>query len=74
MISDNKYLFRASDIYYINDQDFYHYRDTEGQTKKIKLSTRGQRHQTQDDTANRGAVMEQQSLDITGIPGNTTDI
>ncbi|MCK5515629.1 MAG: hypothetical protein KAI39_02050 [Desulfobulbaceae bacterium] len=39
MVSQNKYLFRASDIYYINDKDFYHYRDVAGQTKTIQLST-----------------------------------
>ena len=39
MLSHSKYLFRASDIYYINDEDFYHYQDTTGQTKTIQLST-----------------------------------
>lgn len=38
MVSQDKYLFRASDIYYINDKDFYHYRDVAGQTKTIQLS------------------------------------
>ena len=27
MVADGKYLFRNSDIYYINDPDFWHYRD-----------------------------------------------
>jgi hypothetical protein len=27
MVTDGKYLFRTSDIYYINDPDFWHYRD-----------------------------------------------
>ncbi len=27
MVADGKYLFRTSDIYYINDPDFWHYRD-----------------------------------------------
>ena len=74
MISDNKYLFRASDIYYINDKDFYHYRDTEEQTKTIQLSTSGQKHQTEYDKSNEGAVMEQQSADIIDVPSNKTDI
>jgi len=39
MLSDEKYLFRASDIYYINDKDFYHYQNTLPQTKTIPLST-----------------------------------
>jgi hypothetical protein len=74
MISDNKYLFRASDIYYINDKDFYHYRDTEGQAKTIQLSTSGQKHQTQSDTSNEGAVKGQQSADSINVPSPKTDI
>jgi len=27
MVADEKYLFRTSDIYYINDKDFWHYQD-----------------------------------------------
>ena len=27
MVADEKYLFRTSDIYYINDPDFWHYQD-----------------------------------------------
>lgn len=27
MVADGKYLFRTSDIYYINDPDFWHYRE-----------------------------------------------
>ncbi len=27
MVTDEKYLFRTSDIYYINDPDFWHYQD-----------------------------------------------
>ncbi len=27
MVTDEKYLFRSSDIYYINDKDFWHYQD-----------------------------------------------
>ncbi len=27
MVTDEKYLFRTSDIYYINDRDFWHYQD-----------------------------------------------
>jgi hypothetical protein len=39
MVKDEKYLFRASDIYYINDEDFYHYQESGGlQTKIIPLS------------------------------------
>lgn len=74
MISDNKYLFRASDIYYINDKDFYHYRDTEGQTKTIQLSISGQKHQTEHDTSIEGTVVEQQSADVIDVPSNKTDI
>lgn len=39
MIKDDRYLFRASDIYYINDKDFYHYQENMPQTKTIRLSS-----------------------------------
>ncbi|MFH2123514.1 MAG: hypothetical protein ABIJ50_08560 [Pseudomonadota bacterium] len=37
MIDRNKYLFRTSDIYYINDADFWHYQDN-SQTREIQIS------------------------------------
>jgi hypothetical protein len=39
MITRDQYIFRASDIYYINEKDFYHYQDNMPQTKTIKLSS-----------------------------------
>lgn len=39
MITDDRYLFRASDIYYINDRDFHHYQESMPQTKTIMLSS-----------------------------------
>ncbi len=39
MVTDGRYLFRASDIYYINDKDFFHYQQSQPQTKTIKLSS-----------------------------------
>lgn len=39
MLSDGQYLFRASDIYYINDRDFWHYQDYAPQTKTMKLTS-----------------------------------
>ena len=40
MISDERYLFRSSDIYYINDKDFYHYQENMPHTKTIRLSSK----------------------------------
>ncbi len=37
MIARNKYLFRTSDIYYINDLDFWHYQNN-SQTRAIQIS------------------------------------
>jgi hypothetical protein len=37
MVTDNKYLFRTSDIYYINDLDFWHYQNN-AQTREIQIS------------------------------------
>jgi hypothetical protein len=39
MITHDRYLFRASDIYYINDKDFFHYQENMPQTKTIRLSS-----------------------------------
>jgi hypothetical protein len=41
MIDNEKYLFRASDIYYINDKDFYHYQQNHSETTVISLKAKG---------------------------------
>jgi hypothetical protein len=38
MVTRGRYLFRSSDIYYINDEDFFHYQDNMLQSTTIKLS------------------------------------
>ncbi len=44
MVTENKYLFRTSDIYYITDPDFWHYQNTSpGETIQL-VSTRGDVH------------------------------
>ena len=40
MIEKGKYLFRASDIYYINDKDFYQYQETHTVTTPIILKSK----------------------------------
>ncbi len=44
MVTDNKYLFRTSDIYYINDPDFWHYQNS-SPDKKIQLVSTSKRTQ-----------------------------
>ncbi len=39
MINGDQYIFRASDIYYINGKDFYQYQERIPETKTIKLSS-----------------------------------
>jgi hypothetical protein len=39
LVNGGKYLFRASDIYYINDKDFWHYQERMPQTRTITLSS-----------------------------------
>jgi hypothetical protein len=39
MLEKGKYLFRASDLYYINDEDFWHYQENFTQAKTMKLSS-----------------------------------
>lgn len=38
MVQKERYLFRASDIYYINDKDFYHYQQNMAQGTTIKIT------------------------------------
>lgn len=38
IVNANKYLFRTSDIYYINDEDFWHYQDSMSQAGMISLT------------------------------------
>ena len=72
MLSHDKYLFRASDIYYINDKDFYHYQDTMPQTKTIPLSTSVNKFQLPPVAAEKMA--EPQTREITGVSDKKTDI
>jgi len=39
MLTGGKYIFRASDIYYINDKDFWHYQDYLSQAKSMQLTS-----------------------------------
>lgn len=39
LVAGGRYLFRASDIYYINDKDFYHYQDRLPQTTTIHVTS-----------------------------------
>ncbi|BHH83253.1 hypothetical protein [Desulforhopalus sp. 52FAK] len=43
MIENQKYLFRASDIYYINDTDFYQYQQNHSETTAITLKKKNSR-------------------------------
>lgn len=46
MITDDRYLFRASDIYYINEKDFYQYQENMPEPRAIKLSSKNTAAQT----------------------------
>ena len=39
MTTDDRYIFRSSDIYYINDKDFFQYQENMPQTNTIMLSS-----------------------------------
>lgn len=39
MVFRNKYFFRSSDIYYINDADFHHYQNNKNTVKEIQLTS-----------------------------------
>jgi len=74
MISNNEYLFRASDIYYINDRDFFHYQDTTRQTKTIQLSTATQKSDSPFTLSNEKVNQKFLSDNITDISSKKTDI
>jgi hypothetical protein len=38
MVSMRQYLFRSSNIYYINDEDFWHYQASNGKAKEIRMT------------------------------------
>ncbi len=38
MVSMKKYIFRSSDIYYVNDADFWHYKKFDGNSREIQLT------------------------------------
>lgn len=40
MVENGQYLFRASDIYYINDKDFYQYQETHTKTTSITMKAK----------------------------------
>jgi len=71
MLTHDKYLFRSSDIYYINDKDFYHYQDTTGQTKTIQLTTAGQKSPTPAVLPNKTIHQKHQSDTLTDVPKKT---
>ncbi len=45
MVAKGQYLFRASDIYYINDKDFWQYQQTTPQSTTIQLSQKTKQFQ-----------------------------
>lgn len=51
MIESGKYLFRASDIYYINDKDFYQYQETQTETTPITLKAKNSSSSTDVDVS-----------------------
>ena len=47
VMSGSKYFFRASDIYYINDRDFWHYQESFPQAKNLRLTSASDLQQRQ---------------------------
>lgn len=52
MVENGEYLFRASDIYYINDKDFYQYQQTHSKTTSITLKSKNSSSGTDVDLTN----------------------
>jgi hypothetical protein len=64
MISGGRYLFRASDIYYINDKDFWHYQDHRQEAKTMILTSPDQKKISKDSG-------KQQSKSIKATPNGS---
>jgi hypothetical protein len=45
MVDGGRYLFRSSDIYYINDKDFLHYRENMPSASTVRLSSKAMREE-----------------------------
>jgi len=60
LVNHDRYLFRASDIYYINERDFYHYQENMPRAATIRLSgERSQPSAPQEDIyAPQGDILE----------------
>lgn len=57
MVDKDQYLFRSSDIYYINDKDFFHYQETMPQTKTLQLSSHSAQKKLQSEKLNSAQPM-----------------
>lgn len=66
MISGGKYLFRASDIYYINDKDFWHYQNHRQEAKTLTLTSPDQKN-TSKDSGKQQSKPTRSAPDIQGL-------
>jgi hypothetical protein len=64
MVSMKKYLFRTSSIYYINDEDFWHYQLSSRKAKEIRITNSDypSRKTGQDTAPNQPAAPSQKTL------------
>lgn len=67
MVSRDKYLFRSSDIYYINDRDYMHYYDSGGKSQEIPLISPGPDQMQSDEKSSTkdSAIMGKMKLETT---------
>jgi hypothetical protein len=64
MVRMNKYLFRNSDIYYVNDMDFWHYQANKSKAREIRMTSSDYpaKKTSQDPAPNMPPEPEQQIL------------
>lgn len=71
MVSKEKYLFRSSDIYYINDRDFLHYYESDSNTSEIPLISPGSGQMHMDEKATAKEPATTSKMEMQDIPDST---
>lgn len=73
IVNEQKYLFRQSDIYYINDVNFWHYLDNQGGAQEIQL-TNSSFNRTSVQAAQSSTVGKQNILQPLPLPDEPKDM
>lgn len=70
----NSYLFRASDIYYINDSDFWHYQQSFSRAKTLKITSNTEQQRQNKEMPLPKTVPPTSKPDLTADPSSDKEI